>query len=398
MNLKSLTLGAAILVSALLNPDLAQAAAHKHRATRLGNPATRFAPTMHSIEDLRDRFRDPKLKPDIASICRQAGWKGDLEDLHYAALNSEIVPFEIPKGEIMPFMSSRKNGKPIALMKVLWAGDEPIQAYAFNFISKGVRYKCITPKPCSNFFIEYVGPAMSRLSLHCKSPERQFTQRAINVCLTIHNTGQVTESSALVSLDVPAGAVPETATDGGRYTGGKIEWRLSDLEPGHGKEVCATFIASKPGQLTFPSAVSGSGGGKSQCSTSTKILGVYGLLIEVVDVEDPIRAGNPINFVITVTNQGDLPLSNVKVAVNLPGSQVFSSGQGDTSVSASPGTGLRIAPVTELGGKEKATWRIRTTARRTNGTEGLEDSRLSIDVSCDQIQNPIREEESTMIY
>jgi len=400
MNLKSLFLGTLILASAMASPDHAQAAQHKHRATRLGNPATRFAPTMHSIEDLRDRFRDPKLKPDIAAICRQAGWKGDLEDLHYAALNSEIVPFEIPKGNVMPFMSSRdrQTGKPIALMQVLWAGDKPIQAYAFDFISKGVRYKCITPKPCSNFFIEYVGPALSKLTLRCKSPERQFTERAIKVCLTVHNPGQVTDPSARVALTVPPGARPETATDGGQFVDGQIQWQLSDLEPGRGKEVCATFLAAKPGSLSFPGTVTGTRGGKANCSTTTKILGVYGLLIEVVDVEDPIQAGKPVNYVVTVTNQGDLPLSNVIVDVQLPDSQSFTSGEGDTTVTENFGSGLRITPVTELAGKAKATWRIRTTAKRTIGNDGLEDSRLAIEVSCDQISKPIREEESTMIY
>ena len=203
-----------LLLTILTGPGSLEAARYKHRATRLGNPATRFAPTIHTIEDLRSRFRDPKLRPDIASICRQAGWTGDLEDLHHAALNFEIVPLEIPKGTIMPFMSSRKNGRPIALMDVLWAGEKPIQALAFDFISKGIRYKCITPKPCSNFFIDYVGPVISRLSLKCNSPERQFTDRPVKVCLTVSNTGEVTESPRVV-LNLPNNAEPQTATDNG---------------------------------------------------------------------------------------------------------------------------------------------------------------------------------------
>ncbi len=386
-----------LLLTILTGPGSLEAARYKHRATRLGNPATRFAPTIHTIEDLRSRFRDPKLRPDIASICRQAGWTGDLEDLHHAALNFEIVPLEIPKGTIMPFMSSRKNGRPIALMDVLWAGEKPIQALAFDFISKGIRYKCITPKPCSNFFIEYVGPVISRLSLKCNSPERQFTDRPVKVCLTVSNTGEVTESPRVV-LNLPNNAEPQTATDNGTYENGTIVWKLGELDPGRGKEVCATFTSARPGDLKFPGKVTGNRGGKAECGTTTKILGVYGLLIEVVDVEDPIRDGNMINYVVTVTNQGDLPLSNVKVDVNLPRSQSFASGEGDTSVTAATGTGLRIAPIRELRGKAKATWRVRTTARRTTNTEPPQDSRLSIEVSCDQIRNPIREEESTMIY
>ena len=59
--------------------------AEEHRATRLGHPATRFAPPLRTPEDLRARFRDEKLRPDFASVLYQWGWKGDLDDLFRAA-------------------------------------------------------------------------------------------------------------------------------------------------------------------------------------------------------------------------------------------------------------------------------------------------------------------------
>ena len=58
----------------------------------------------------------------------------------------------------MPFMSSREAGKAICLRNVTWAGKEPIHAYAFTFASNGRLYRCITPKPCSNFFVVDLGP------------------------------------------------------------------------------------------------------------------------------------------------------------------------------------------------------------------------------------------------
>ena len=129
-----LTILTALLLFASLSADAA-----RHRATRLGNPATRFAPPLNSAEDLRDRFRDPQLRPDFGEILRQWGWRGDLDDLFHAALNEEIEPVEIPVGHVMPFMSSRKHGKPVCLKEVLWAGKAPIQAFAFNFAASQPR-------------------------------------------------------------------------------------------------------------------------------------------------------------------------------------------------------------------------------------------------------------------
>ncbi len=98
---------------------LPAATAEQHRATRLGNPATRFAPPVKTAEELRSRFRDPKLKPDFAAVLEQWGWTGRLEDLFHAAETAEIVETAIPIGSTMPFMSSRDKGRPICLRNVL---------------------------------------------------------------------------------------------------------------------------------------------------------------------------------------------------------------------------------------------------------------------------------------
>ncbi|MBG88855.1 MAG: hypothetical protein CMO80_18400 [Verrucomicrobiales bacterium] len=131
---KRLGIAAMLLVWLAGQLDLS-AVRYNHRATRLGHPATCFAPPLRSAEDLRDRFCDAKPKPGIASILNQAGWTGKLEDIHHAALNNEIVPHQIPVGHIMPFMSSREDGKPITLKTVIWAGKASIQAFAFRFVS-----------------------------------------------------------------------------------------------------------------------------------------------------------------------------------------------------------------------------------------------------------------------
>lgn len=142
------------------------AQAQQHRATRLGDLAHRFAPPLTKPEDLRALLLDEKLKSDVASILNQAGWRGNVEDLRRAAATAEISEVKLPPGSRMPFMSSREKGRPIALMDVLWAGKQPIDAYAFLFSSGGQRYRLVTPKPCSNFFVEDLGPERPRISIH----------------------------------------------------------------------------------------------------------------------------------------------------------------------------------------------------------------------------------------
>ena len=119
------TKSVAILAPALALGVLAVSAeAQQHKATRLGNPATRFAKPLKKADDLRVLLRTDKMKADVPAILNEVGWKGNHEDLDRAAASAEISAVQIAPGTRLPFMSSRKNKKPHALMDVLWAGQE----------------------------------------------------------------------------------------------------------------------------------------------------------------------------------------------------------------------------------------------------------------------------------
>jgi hypothetical protein len=133
------------------------AEAQQHRATRLGNPATRFAKPLKKPDELRVLLRSEKMKADVAAVLADIGWPGDAADLDRAAGSAEVQEMPIAPNTRLPFMAARKKGKAYAMRDVLWAGKKPIDAYGFEFSSKCERYKLITPKACSNFWIEDLG-------------------------------------------------------------------------------------------------------------------------------------------------------------------------------------------------------------------------------------------------
>jgi hypothetical protein len=135
----------------------ASAQAQQHKATRLGNPATRFTRALKKPDDVRVLVRGDKTKADVAAILEEVGWKGNLEDLDRAAAAADISVAAIPPGTRIPFMASRKNRKPHALMDVLWAGRKPIEAFTFEFSSSCERYRFQVPHACGNFWIEDLG-------------------------------------------------------------------------------------------------------------------------------------------------------------------------------------------------------------------------------------------------
>ncbi len=376
----------AIVAAILLLPS---ARAEEHRATHLGNLSTRFAPPPLTPDDLRARFRDPKLQPDFVEILRQWGWPGNTDDLFKAALSNSISEVEIPVGTTMPFMSSREGGKPVCLRNVLWAGKLPISAHAFNFISNGRRYRCVTPIPCCNFFVEDLGPEPKPvLTLDCTVPEKIPVGRNLQACLTLHNRGDAAASNIVLSLSLPASVMITNVNEGGVVSGDQIKWEISGLAPNADKQVCITLTAPKIGSLLFQSSATGSRAPPVQSACETKVFGIPAILLEKLDDPDPVAVGDITTYTVKVTNQGTAADSNVQIVVIIAPELV--------PVSASAGTisdqtvTLPLAP--ELAAKEVLTYTI--TARGVKAGDG----HTKFTLASEMLKSPIMAEESTTVY
>jgi len=385
--MKKASLGSFVLLLALTFVVSAQA--EHHRATRLGNPATRFAPTMYSPDDLRARFRDEKLRPDFAEVLRQWGWQGDLDDFFAAGLTNEIFEWSIPVGETMPFMSTREDGKPLCLRNVTWAGTEPIQAYAFVFTSKGERYRCVTPKPCSNFFVEDLGPEpKAALAIDCSVPERIIVGRKLEVCLTVHNTGNLIESNAVATLALPENAVITATTDGGSVTNNSVAWQIPILPPDSTKQVCASFKSVDPGTVTFSSSAASENVPPVKSSCATVVEGIPAILLEKADDPDPVSIGDTTTYTVKVTNQGTADDSNVQVVVSIASALVpVSSSEGTID-----GQTVTLPVVPKLAAKQAVTYKI--VAKGVTAGDG----HTKFTLSSDMLTSPISAEESTTVY
>lgn len=476
--------------------------AAQHRATRLGSPATRFDTPLKRPEELRLLLTRDERKADVEAILQQAGWPGDVADLRRAAANEPIREWEIPTGTVMPFMSSREKGKPVALMEVLWAGKRPAPAYAFEFESRGQRYRCITPKACANFFVVDMGPvppppprrdlavtrsgppdavlcdsfpvrvtvanngnqpltkvrvvdsladglaaedgrtrleldagdlapgqgreflyqvvpsrtgvfesrveatcsegvvaeATSRteirgpvLELACDVPERVVSRRPMQICLTVRNSGGAAEPAVEVLLPVPEGTRFESATEGGGVTEGRVRWTVGALKPGASRVLCVQLRRDEPGVVALAPRAEGKCAPGATAACTVTVMGIPAVLLEVVDVEDPVPVGQWVTYEIRVTNQGSAAIPRVRLECSVPENQEFVSGEGETEVAAE-GREVRMAPLESLPPKQEATWRVTVLAR------GPGDTRFSVRLTGEPFATPIEEYEATTQY
>ena len=379
------------IVLGLMLATAAPAAAQQHRAVRLGHPLTRFAPPLSQPEQLRALFANEKLKEDVAEILRQAEWRGNVDDLRRAAASAPITELSLPIGTRMPYMASRKDGKPEALIDVLWDGKEPVSAYAFDFTSNGRHYRCITPRPCSNFYTLDLGPTEAALAITCSVPGQVVVGQRFEVCLTVTNQGTATEPTTTVLLQAPAEATLAGGADHRTNASGNAVWTVTELQPGTAKRVCATYISRQAAAVAFTAVAQGASSSAVQTRCGTQVAGIPAILLETADLDDPIEVGKEVVYEIKVTNQGSAPGTNLKVVCQLPESEEFVSGTGPTEVRGQERT-VTMDTVRVLAPKAQAVWRVTIKALKPD------DARFKVLISSDQFEQPIQKDEATQLY
>ncbi len=262
---------AAIILA--LSAPLTAAQTEPHRATRLGNPATRFAPPLKTPEDLRRTLLNDALRDDVQLVARKTGFNGDMEDFRRAVRTAPIRELRIPPNTLLPAMSARKKGKVDVIHNVLWAGKQPIEAYEFSFVSGEKRYRVVTPKACSNFWVEeQPPPPKPELSLECTSPAESRGDGLVQVCCTLKNIGELAEPRATVVMPFVVGAQVRCVS-GGVDTAEteRLVWNFSNLVPGDSRTFCVNQQPLQAGVLRFGATARGERSSEASSVTQTQV-------------------------------------------------------------------------------------------------------------------------------
>lgn len=229
------------------------------------------------------------------------------------------------------------------------------------------------------------------LTLACEAPAERFAGRPAEFCFTISNKGDGVSANTVLEATLPAGATVQSVTGGGAASAGKVVWNVGSMAPNATSKVCVTLVLPQPGNIQLSAVARGACAKEVATSCSTRVLGIPAVLLEVIDLTDPIEVGAQETYVIEVTNQGTAPATNVRVTSRLEDSQEFVSGSGASAVTAN-GRVITMAPVASIPPKGKATWRVVVKALKAG------DVRFQTSLLTDQITRPVEETESTNQY
>lgn len=231
-----------------------------------------------------------------------------------------------------------------------------------------------------------------RLEITTSGPTRDYIGAPLDYEITVTNVGDAAARDTVLTESMPRGAEFERATLDGRAAGDRVTWSLGTLNPGESKTVSVRMRVDREGQFTNTATATAYCANDVRAEVHTTLTGIAGLLIEVVDTEDPVRIGEETTYEITVTNQGTTVANIVQIKAALDPNVELVSATGETSHRATGTDELVFEPVESLKAGQSATWRV--TVRGLSPA----DSRFNVEMTSSELEEPVEEEESTKVY
>jgi len=222
-------------------------------------------------------------------------------------------------------------------------------------------------------------------------PKTQYLGRTVEYVIKITNTGDEVAANAMVEDLIPAGVTNIVTSQGGTVANGKAVWQLGALEPKASKTVTISYLPSAGGAFANKATATAVCAENVVASASTDVKGIPALLLEVIDITDPIEVGSNETYNIVVTNQGTAVATNVEIKCMLEDSMEYVSSSGATT-GALAAEVIKFNALPTLAPKAKATWNVVIKAVK----EG--DVRFRVTMNSDQLDRDVEETESTNFY
>lgn len=210
------------------------------------------------------------------------------------------------------------------------------------------------------------------------------TGKPLTFKFTVTNTGD-SPANTTVTATNPTNATFASADNGGTSGAGGTTWNVGSLAPGASKTLTLNVQTSGVGSIattataTAPCATAVS----APCTATTAGLPDLGTLVS--DVDGVVYVGADHEYTCQVMNQGMVPLTNVRMTMDIPSAITFISSAQSNSVEG----GKRVFNVGTIPVGQSVTWKF--LAKATTPGEHL----ISGTTTCTELKTPVRDDELT---
>jgi len=225
------------------------------------------------------------------------------------------------------------------------------------------------------------------------SHQKVYLGQNLTYTITVTNKGDAPAKDTVLKDVIPAGASFKSASDGGQLSQNAVVWNLGMIAPNGSKKVTLTVRGDEISRVTNTATAEAVCAKPVSASVPTEIAGIPAVLLEVIDVEDPVPVGGEVTYVIQATNQGSAIGRNVKIVAAFEPNHQYVSCIGATHGTHDTTTNtVTFDPFPGLLPKAKAEWRITVKAVKAG------DVRIKVTMTTDMTTRPVEETEATNFY
>ena len=232
-----------------------------------------------------------------------------------------------------------------------------------------------------------------RLEVAVKGPKFRYLARPANYKVTLKNTGNAPATNVMLSARVPRAFAYLSGGTTGRFDASSktINWFVGRLDVG--KSVTAEFKLKAVNRGNFPilAQATADRGLTALAKHATRVDGIAAILLEVVDVDDPIEVGAETSYEILVTNQGTEFAKNIRISAIVPDG-IKLMGSTGPSKGVIKGRTITFDALPKLAPRADAIYRIKVR------TDKAGDLRIEARATSDSLRAPVTELESTKVY
>jgi uncharacterized repeat protein (TIGR01451 family) len=231
------------------------------------------------------------------------------------------------------------------------------------------------------------------LTLRQTGPKRRYINREAEYTLEVANPGTAPANNARVIDVLPPGLEFVSASEGASHNAAArtVTWRLNTLAPGQKRTISVKVVAKAAGDLVNQAMAQADRGLEAKAAAAVKVEGAPALLLEVVDLDDPIEVGAETTYEIRVLNQGTSPSNTVKIAATVPAGMVPREASGPSAFHIE-GQQVTFESLPKLAPRTDVVFRVRVAAQQAG------DMRFKVQLMADHLSRPLCEEESTQVY
>lgn len=231
------------------------------------------------------------------------------------------------------------------------------------------------------------------LKLSVDGPKRKYLERPATFTVIVDNPGTASAKDVELVTQLPKGLQFVSANNMGEYDSAthSVYWSLAELPANERGSVELTALPVEAGAHTVKAATRSQQGLEDRAERQLQVEGLAALKFAVVDSVDPVEVGGETAYEIRVMNQGSKAAANVQIVATLPEGMRAIDARGETR-HAIQGNRVVFTPLAQLTPKAESVYRIQVQGVRPG------DQRVKVQITTDEIQQPITKEESTRVY